>query len=405
MELRRVETSEQIAAAAALAGEIWTGHYTPLIGAAQVAYMLERFQSEEAIGAAIREEGYRYYLAGDAGYCAVKPEKDGVLFLSKLYVRKESRGQGLARRMLDCALAEHPGTKRVRLTVNRGNADSIEAYKKMGFRVKKEIVADIGGGFVMDDYLMERAVFLDGDGKDMINLRVDVLGVPFDAVTPGEAVQRALRLMETGGGYVVTPNPEIVFMCRNNPEVMDAVAGADMILADGIGVVKAAKRLKTPLPCRVTGVDWFLDMLKACEENGKSVFLLGGKPGAAEAAARKYPAIRWTLDGYFSDDAPVIDAIQKAGPDFLAVCLSAPRQELWMRHNRAVLGGILMAGLGGSVDVLAGTKRRGPAIFRKLGLEWLFTAIVKPSRIPRLFVIPKFMLSVRREAKKRAKER
>lgn len=234
--------------------------------------------------------------------------------------------------------------------------------------------------------------------------RADILGVPFDAVTPEEAVLQAVRMMETGGGYAVTPNPEIVWMCRCDPAVMDAVANADLILADGIGIVRAAERLKTPLPCRVTGADWFLDMLKVCAERGKRVFLLGGKPGAAEMAARKYPVIIGTHDGYFKDEAAVLETVKRAKPDFLAVCLGAPRQELWMRRNREALSGILMAGLGGSVDVLAGTKRRGPAIFRKLGLEWLFTAIIQPSRIPRLFIIPKFLRAVRKEAKKRAKE-
>jgi N-acetylglucosaminyldiphosphoundecaprenol N-acetyl-beta-D-mannosaminyltransferase len=228
---------------------------------------------------------------------------------------------------------------------------------------------------------------------------VDVLGVPFDAVTPEEAVEKALTLMESGGGRVVTPNPEIVWMCRNDPAVMDAVASADLILADGIGIVRAAETLKTPLPGRVTGVDWFEAMLTA----GKRVFLLGGKPGVAEIAARKYPAIIGTHDGYFKDDAPVIEAILATKPDLLAVCLGAPKQELWMKRNQDALSGILMAGLGGSVDVLAGTKRRGPVIFRKLGLEWLYTAIRQPSRIPRLFIIPKFLKAVQKEAKKRAK--
>jgi N-acetylglucosaminyldiphosphoundecaprenol N-acetyl-beta-D-mannosaminyltransferase len=230
--------------------------------------------------------------------------------------------------------------------------------------------------------------------------RVDILGVPFDAVTPEEAVEKALLLMESGGGYVVTPNPEIVWMCRNDPAAMEAVQNADLVLADGIGIIKAANKLKTPLPGRVTGADWFGAILNT----GKRVFLLGGKPGVAEIVAGKYPAVCGTHDGYFSDDAPVLEAIKQAKPDFLAVFLGAPKQELWMRRNRETLSGILMAGLGGTIDVLAGSKRRGPVLFRKIGLEWLFTAIVRPSRIPRLFIIPKFLREVKKEARKRAKE-
>jgi ribosomal protein S18 acetylase RimI-like enzyme len=153
VEIQRVETPGQIGHTAALAEEIWTEHYTPLIGSAQVAYMLERFQSAEAIGGAIERDGFRYYMIGSAGYCAVRPEGDS-LFLSKLYIKKEYRGRGLAGRLFRFALSEHPGTTRVWLTVNRGNTGAVKAYKKMGFIIEKEVVADIGGGFVMDDYLM-----------------------------------------------------------------------------------------------------------------------------------------------------------------------------------------------------------------------------------------------------------
>lgn len=141
---------------AALGREIWTQHYTPLIGGAQVEYMLSIYQSRQAVLAQM-QDGYRYYLApADApdGYCAVRPEGDG-LFLSKLYVRKSARGRGLARALLAAALAECDlPPRRVTLTVNRGNASSIAAYERMGFHIEGPRVTDIGAGFVMDDYLM-----------------------------------------------------------------------------------------------------------------------------------------------------------------------------------------------------------------------------------------------------------
>jgi N-acetylglucosaminyldiphosphoundecaprenol N-acetyl-beta-D-mannosaminyltransferase len=238
--------------------------------------------------------------------------------------------------------------------------------------------------------------------------RCDILGVPFDAVTLEEAVQRALTLMETGGGITVTPNPEIIWACRSSPAVMEAVRNADLILADGIGIIKAAETLGRPLPCRVTGVDWFRDMLGACAKNGKRVFFLGGRPGVAEKAAanaaERYPGLTvcGTKDGYFQDDAPVLQAIRKAGPDFLAVCLGTPKQELWMRYNREALDGILMAGLGGSLDILAGTVKRAPKAFQEMGMEWLYRALRQPSRIKRLFVIPRFLRAVRRQKREEA---
>jgi N-acetylglucosaminyldiphosphoundecaprenol N-acetyl-beta-D-mannosaminyltransferase len=236
-------------------------------------------------------------------------------------------------------------------------------------------------------------------------MRIDVLGVPFDAVTPEQAVSIALELMDTErGGIVVTPNPEIVWICQRNPEAMQAITSADLVLADGIGVIRAAKTLRTPLPGRVTGFDWFCAMLQACEERGKRIFLLGGRPGVAEAVAGKYPAVYGTQHGYFTDDAPVLQAIKDTKPDFLAVCFGAPKQEIWMKRNREELSGILMAGLGGSLDVLAGTVMRAPKWIQKIGFEWLYRALRQPSRIKRLLMIPKFMRTVKKEARKRAKE-
>jgi len=146
---------------AGLAEEIWTEHYTPLIGAEQVKYMIDRFQSAEAIATQIRENGYHYFytlLDGiPAGYCAVVPKpEEWSVFLSKLYVAAPYRKMGIARAMLEAALkASCAGCGLAWLTVNKHNAGSIEAYKKLGFRITDEMVTDIGGGFVMDDYKME----------------------------------------------------------------------------------------------------------------------------------------------------------------------------------------------------------------------------------------------------------
>jgi N-acetylglucosaminyldiphosphoundecaprenol N-acetyl-beta-D-mannosaminyltransferase len=230
-------------------------------------------------------------------------------------------------------------------------------------------------------------------------IKCDVLGIPFDAVTLDEAVQKGLALTQSGG-RVVTPNPEIVWACQTNPAVMDAVAGADLILADGVGITRAARKLGRPLPCRVPGSDWLTKMLEACAQSGKRVFLLGGKPGVAESAKERaeglYPGliVCGTHDGYFLEDGPVLDAVRLAAPDFLAVCLGAPKQELWMARNAGQLGGILLAGLGGSLDVLAGNIKRAPKIFQKAGLEWLYRVIRQPARIKRLFVIPKYLRAV-----------
>ncbi len=143
-----------------LAIEIWQEHYTPIIGAAQVSYMLDKFQSLAAMDRQIKEEGYLYYAIylnnNLVGYFAVQPRTES-LFLSKLYVASSMRGQGIAKLAMNFIkdLATSRNLEQIELTVNKYNKDSIAAYKKMGFITVKEAVFDIGEGFVMDDYVMQ----------------------------------------------------------------------------------------------------------------------------------------------------------------------------------------------------------------------------------------------------------
>jgi diguanylate cyclase (GGDEF)-like protein len=156
-----VTTPEQIDDLASLARKIWLEHYTPLIGTEQAEYMLEKFQSPQAILQDIQELEYQYDLISYqdewAGYMAACPDDSKkAFFLSKLYVDSMYRGNHLARKMLD-HLSERclaRGYTKIWLTVNKHNENSIAAYKKMGFVRGKPVVKDIGGGFVMDDYIM-----------------------------------------------------------------------------------------------------------------------------------------------------------------------------------------------------------------------------------------------------------
>ena len=159
MGLIRVENREQIAAVAALARETWTQHYVPIIGAAQVEYMLAKFQSAEAIARQITTEGYEYYWAPGAGYLALVPDpvRKSVM-LSKIYVLADRRGTGVGRAMVAFAekRAAELGGAELWLTVNKHNAGSIAFYEKTGFRKTEALVTDIGGGFVMDDWRMAK---------------------------------------------------------------------------------------------------------------------------------------------------------------------------------------------------------------------------------------------------------
>ena len=239
-------------------------------------------------------------------------------------------------------------------------------------------------------------------------MRVDVLGVGFDNITMEQAVAEGVRLMNTEGAhYVATPNPEIVETCRADQNAMEAVCDADLVVADGIGVIYGAKILGTPLKGRVPGIELAQNLMKKMAENGKTLFLLGAKPGVAEAAADKlrvaYPGLRivGTHDGYFKEDAPVVEMIRESGADVVFVCLGAPKQEKWMREHGEATGAHLLMGLGGCLDVFSGNVQRAPEVFQKLGLEWFYRLMKNPSRIGRMMRLPLFLVHVAEERGRR----
>lgn len=151
-------TPNEIEPLCRLAWDIWTEHYTPIIGSPQVEYMLKKYQSPEAVRQYLKQ-GYKcYFILYDkaiAGYFMYKTDKD--MFLSKLYVEKNYRGRGCAAAAIDFLKKEcrKKGIGRIWLTVNKNNTGSIAAYKKLGFNICDQCKTDIGGGFFMDDYIME----------------------------------------------------------------------------------------------------------------------------------------------------------------------------------------------------------------------------------------------------------
>ena len=226
-------------------------------------------------------------------------------------------------------------------------------------------------------------------------MRTDVLGIGFDNLTPEEALAEGVRLTEAGGfHYVVTPNPEFLLAARKNEPFRQALLGADLVLADGVGVLYSARILGRPLKGKVTGIGFAQSMLGWMAARGKRLFLLGAKPGVAEKAAanltRSYPGLTvcGTHDGYFREDGPVAEAIRASGADVVFVCLGAPKQELWMVKNGPATGARLMVGLGGALDVFAGVVERAPEGFQRLGLEWLYRLIREPRRAGRMVRLP-----------------
>ena len=231
-------------------------------------------------------------------------------------------------------------------------------------------------------------------------LRTEIMGVGFDDLTLDEAAQRAAGMIDEGGfHYVVTPNPELVDRARREEPFRQALNGADLVLPDGIGVVYAARLLGRRLKGRCPGIDFAGKLMEHMARTGLRLYLLGAKPGVAEAAAARleirYPGLTicGTHDGYFQEDAPVVEEIRRAGADVVFVCLGAPKQEYWMVKNGPATGARLMAGLGGSLDVFAGVVERAPESWQKLGLEWLYRLTREPKRIGRMARLPLFLVS------------
>lgn len=236
-----------------------------------------------------------------------------------------------------------------------------------------------------------------------MNDKINIRGVYFNNVTFDEAVSALITHLEGGTQCALyTPNSEIVQACLEDSSLLPIINSAEMIVPDGIGVVKAGKILSTPF-CggKVAGIEVGEELIRRLQNTAHRIYFLGGKPGVAEQAieklSEKYPGVSFAgcHDGYFDkegeENAAVVSAIQSAGADVLFVCLGAPAQEKWIYQNRASLPDVkVFLGLGGSLDGYAGIVKRAPKIFIKLGLEWFYRLITDPRRFKRMLKLPKF---------------
>ena len=237
-------------------------------------------------------------------------------------------------------------------------------------------------------------------GYEKINIR----GGDFLNITPKEAAEIGKGMLAGDTACMVfTPNAEIVQLCIEKNEYYDLYNSGDMVVADGAGVVKAAKILGKPLKGKVAGVELGEAMLAYCAESGDTAFSLGAKPGVAEEAARrmceKYPGltVAGTHDGYFqksgSESDAVIAEINQSGAKLVLVCLGVPVQEEWLAANKDKLTSARRCMcLGGSLDVYAGAVKRAPKIFIDLSLEWFYRLLKEPKRLGRMMKLPKFLI-------------
>jgi N-acetylglucosaminyldiphosphoundecaprenol N-acetyl-beta-D-mannosaminyltransferase len=234
--------------------------------------------------------------------------------------------------------------------------------------------------------------------------RTQILTIGIDKVTMAEAVERCLAFVHGDQPrLVVTPNAEIAYAAAHNPELSAIINNADLVIADGIGVVLAAKLLGDPVPEKVTGVDLSTNLVaELSRQGGGRIFLLGAEPGVAAEAARRlgerFPGltIAGHHHGFFTpeEEPAIIARIREAHVDALFVGLGSPRQERWLSRHLPELGARVSLSVGGTINIWAGVASRGPDWMIRANLEWLYR-VVKFGRYGRsLPPLAKFMLAV-----------
>ncbi len=231
--------------------------------------------------------------------------------------------------------------------------------------------------------------------------RINIHGVKIHNVTMQEAVETVLNWVSGDSIHAVyTPNAEIIMQAQRNPELKNILNEAGLLIPDGAGVILGSKILKTPLKEKVPGIDLVKNLLKASAGKNIGFYILGGKPGVAEMAAVNIMSefgkvnIRGYAHGYFApeEENALIENINKQKPDILLVALGVPKQEFWIHQNMYRLNCKVCIGVGGSIDIFAGTATLAPEFMRKAGLEWLFRLIREPRRYKRMMDLPRFIL-------------
>ena len=235
---------------------------------------------------------------------------------------------------------------------------------------------------------------------------VRILGVRVDALTYDGLLAAIGAFVAQGSPHqIATLNPEFVMAAQRDAAFRGVLEGCDLCLADGVGLLWAARRQGHPLPQRVTGSDGVPLIAERAARTGWSLYLLGAAPGVAERTAQVltgcYPGLRiaGTHAGSPSDnDAEgIISLVREALPDILFVAFGAPQQDLWIARHREALRVPVMIGVGGAFDHVAGVRRRAPPWVRRLNLEWLFRLVTQPWRWRRQLALPRFVWAVLRQ--------
>lgn len=236
--------------------------------------------------------------------------------------------------------------------------------------------------------------------------RVRILGMPVDAVTMPEAMERIARFVRSDRPHlVVTADSSGIVQAQTDPALAELYQTADLVTPDSAGIVWAMRRAGSPVPARVSGVDLVDRVCAESADTGWRIYFLGAAPGVAELAAERmrlrHPGcnIVGARHGYFppESDAVVAAEVAETKPDLLFVAMGIPRQEKFIRATEDAIGAKVAMGVGGTFDVFSGRVKRAPKLLQRLRMEWAWRLAQNPKKIGKVMLLPRFVALVLRE--------
>ena len=226
--------------------------------------------------------------------------------------------------------------------------------------------------------------------------RVLVLGVEIDALTMDQSVERAEELIEAGGlHHHAVVNAGKLVLAQDDVDLRQALEAAAIVNADGQSVVWASRVLGEPLPERVAGIDFMDHLLARAAQRGWPVYFLGARDqvvrAVVEAETRRHPGliVAGARNGYWTteEESAVVSGVEGSGARILFVALPSPQKEWFVARHRGVLDDLLVVGVGGSFDVVAGVTKRAPEAWQRLGMEWAYRFVQEPGRMWKRYLV------------------
>lgn len=240
--------------------------------------------------------------------------------------------------------------------------------------------------------------------------RITILGVGVDLISKEEAIAKVFEFFNTSKLNIIhTINPEFILNSLEDEDYKNILNAASLAVADGIGILKAAKYQHKKVPERIGGCDFALELMNRMQNTEYSVFILGASQQNLDDAItnlkNKFPNLKIAgyHNGYFSDkdDQSIIEEINSSGANLLLVGMGGiKKQETWVYKYKDILKPQASIGIGGSIDVYSGNIKRAPKWVQKIGFEWLFRTLQEPKkRLKRIYRLPLFLYYASKENK------